>query len=256
MSKKRFSPEEVEDARRKWQQKHPELAVKRKSNKLAPDEKQAEESPVDVQEHIAENFPLFPQFSQQDVAMANFRKEVEDFAMYLHQKCETFVQTRNLENAALTMEEQMFFHKVVLFWYRPPIIDSYAISAVAKSLLVDGLRYPDKKLNDFCVNFLERVEREHGISWTLWMNLWSRPFVPADAIRLMMFQEDGEYSRKESFKEIVPMLKNKIFRHLEAEHKRLETAKEIADPLVREREVERKQRRIRLFEQLVDVYNL
>lgn len=257
MSTKNFSPETVNEAVQKWQETDPEQNAAKTGDFPAEEFSAAKKAvnEAEAREHVEENFPFFPQISEQERAAQTCQEEIRKFADYINGKCERYVENRDLEMAMLSAGEDNAFRKIVVFGYRPGA-SNFELQAIVEGMLIDGLRYPDKKINDFCVDFLKR-EQEKTVSWTLWMNLWSRPFVPADAVRLMMFSEDGiDFSRNSQFNELTHVLAGKIHRHLENEYRRLEEAEKIAVPYIRIKEMSRKQRRIRLFKTLIQVYGL
>ena len=256
--KKKFLTEEVEQARLNWQAKNPDLAAERDLKKAtnAPKRAKAQENKAEEIEHVEENFPFMRSLTAEEIAANEYRNKIMKFAAYIHEKCETYVRCRNLEEAKLTLEESELFRRIIMGVYRSQV-PNYSLIGVAEAMLIDGLRYPDKDINDFCVNFIKRQQREVGVSWSLWMSLWCQPFVPADAVRLMMYCEDEcEYYRDNQFSELVPLLAKKIRWHLEAEYARLAKAQELEDEAVRQREVARKSRRILLFQTLLKVYGI
>ena len=253
--KKKFLTEEVERARLNWQAENPDLMAETAPKKAKSTPKNAQTPQTEI-EHVEENFPFIRSLTAEEIAANEYRNKIMKFAAYIHEKCETFVRRRNLEEARLTFEESELFRRIILGAYRSQT-PNYSLIGVAEAMLIDGLRYPDKSINDFCVGFIKRQQCEAGVSWSLWMSLWCQPFVPADAVRLMMYCEDeGEYYRNNQFAELVPLLAKKIRWHLNAEYARLAKAQQLEDETVRRREVARKSRRILLFRTLLSVYDI
>lgn len=250
--KRTFSVEEQEFLRAEWRRMHPEEASSRDAKrKLAAEEKaRLEQEKEDFeQENLALSDP-----PKAEVSVEEYRKKIKELWEFIGEKREQYVKDRNLEASKLSDEVKENFKYFVIKNYDS---SNQTIASVTSALLIEGLRYPDKELNDFSYNFLrEKENAENDICWSFWINLWDQEFVPLDAVRLMLDINDGRITALSRFRSLVDIISSKILRHLDLEYRRLEWSRSLEDPNIRTREVGRKSRRIFYFQALLGAYGV
>ncbi len=251
MVKRKLSEKEKDFLRAQWRKNNPEKAAER-------DQKRAKALEVngvaEEKEQIEEENLLFSEQPRAEVAVEEYRKKIKALRDEINAKRRQYVCDRDLEASRLDDESKQSFKYFVTRGYDSP---NQTIAAVVGALLIEGLRYPDRQLNDFSYKFLrEKETASQNISWSFWVNLWDRDFVPLDAVRLMLEMEDGHFKPLDRFKELVHVISAKMVRHLEQEYRRLEWAQALEDEVVRRKEVARKSRRIFYFQALLGAYGI
>ncbi len=242
--KKKFKPtaEQIEELRNQWKARHPKEFARR----------EAKRNPVSLDREEGENIedviPFFLTDSDKDAV----KKEMMDLWNYIYNRRHEYLIHRNLEQAALSEEEIEKFKEFILRYEGIP-----GFSLETENLLIDGLKYPEKDHNlaKFCFEYLEkRYEAGAEPSVSMWIQLWNRDFVPLDAIRLMIKHEGdtGRHAPVEAFREMMPLLVNKIRKHLKKEEERLALARklEMQDP-ERTSQAGRRARRLYYFQTLL-----
>ena len=220
MSKKfrpRPTAEQIEELRNQWRTRHPEEYARR----------EAKRNPVSLEREEGENIddviPVVLTDSEKDA----MKKEMMALWNYMFNRRHEYLVHRNLEQAALTEDEKARFKEYILRYEGVP-----GFSLETENLLIDGLKYPEKDhdLANFCFKYLEKKYDEGAEpSISMWIQMWNRDFVPLDAIRLMI-KHDGDSGRHvavEAFREMMPLLVNKIRKHLKREEERLALAREL-----------------------------
>ena len=206
--------EQVAQMRAEWAKNYPEEAARRarqrKVNQPAFER--------DDEENIEDVFPV-ETMSEQEIA--EVKKDMLDLWRYMYNRRHDYLQHRNLARAALSNLYKQRFRTFILRFEGVP-----GFSFETEQLLIEGLKYPeaDHDLANFCFKYLnEKYEKGAQPSSSLWIHLWSREFVPLDAVRLMMTYENesGTYHRKKIFEEIFPLLVDKIREHADKEQQRL-----------------------------------
>ena len=135
----------------------------------------------------------------------------------LRERRHKYLQDNDLANAALSDEEKQDFRFFILYYGENP---DFVFET--EQLLIEGLKYPeaDHWLAKFCSKYLrKKYSRGAAPSITLWTQLWSRSFVPLDAVRIMMTCNDGIFKKtSKNFDDIFLLVKNDIIRHLQNEY--------------------------------------
>ena len=251
MVKRKLSQEEKDLLRAQWRKNNPEKAAERDRKRA---QALAANSAVEEKEQLEEENLLFSEQPRAEAVVEEYRKKIKALWEMINSKREQYVHDRDLEASRLDDESKQSFKHFVIRGYDSP---NQTISAVVGALLIEGLRYPDRQLNDFSYNFFrEKETASQNISWSFWVNLWDRDFVPLDAVRLMLEIEDGHFKPLNRFKEMVHVISAKMVRHLEQEYRRLEWAQALEDEVVRRKEVARKSRRIFYFQALLGAYGI
>ena len=248
MAKKQLTIEEQEILRAEWRRNNPEEAARRDAKKTAAEQKELEEAEKEQEE---ENL-LLTALPKGEVAVEAYRKKIKAVLDHITQKREEYVEFRDLAASKLSDDVKAAY---VTFVSRNYNGSNQVIAGVVNALVIEGLRYPDKELNNFTFNFLKEREVEKP-NWALWIPLWGTEFVPLDAVRLMLKIEDGGFRAIDAFKELVRIISSKILWHLDQEYKRLEWARKLPDSSIRSREVGRKAKRIFYFQTLLGAYGI
>lgn len=205
--------EQIAQRRAQWAEANPEeaarRAMKRKANQPAFDREN--------EENIKDVF-LVDDLSDQEIA--DVKREMLDLWRYIYDRRHAYLRHRNLAAAGLSKAEKEKFKTFILHFEGVP-----GFSFETEQLLIEGLKYPeeDHDLANFCFKYLnDKYQKGAKPSPSLWLQLWSREFVPLDAVRLMMKHdnESGTYLRQPGFEEIFPMLVEKIRKHADREHER------------------------------------
>ncbi len=243
---RKFTQEEKEILRMEWRRRNPEEAARREAKKNAAEQERLRKENEEIEQ---ENY-CFSALPRDEKAVEAYRKKISGLLEHITLKREQYVQDRNLEASRLSNDVRKDFIAYVSRNYDG---HNQAIAGVICALLVEGLRYPDKELNSFSFNFLKDREIENP-NWILWISIWSMEFVPLDAVRLMLKMENGSFQAIDTFRDLMRIVAPKVLWHLEQEYKRLEWSKKIDDPVIREREIARKTKRISYFKALIKAY--
>lgn len=125
--------------------------------------------------------------------------------------------------------------------------------SLSNRILVLGLRYPDKELNQMAVEQVKATKKNPLLpDIHFWSLLWADNLVPMDAVRLMLkkngngYEIDGCFS-KECIKELIPLMEAQRNKEIT----RLKWAQSL-EGVEREREVARKTRRLNAFNILLE----
>lgn len=174
-----------------------------------------------------------------------YEGEMTAFIEELQRNLNKYLANRRKENFILNDEEIAKIEEYLqkLFCYRDSI----------NRLLIIGLRYPDKRLNKLCEEFI-RTHRKDFLfqDFSFWQNLWEDDkFVPLDAVRLMMININGQNVIDRCFspfliKKLIPAIR---FQR-DKEERRLKWAESL-EGSQKEREISRKQKRLKAFNTLL-----
>ena len=214
--------EQVAQMRAQWAKDYPEeaarRAMKRKANQPAFER--------DNEENIEDVTPVEDLTDQE---IAEVKQEMLDLWRYLYDRRHAYLQHRNLASAGLSKKDKEKFKTFILHFEGVP-----GFSLETEQLLIEGLKYPEENhdLANFCFKYLDdKYQKGIAPSPSLWVQLWSRDFVPLDAVRLMMKHdnESGTYHRQKGFEEIFPLLVDKIQEHADKEQERLYEATRMND---------------------------
>ena len=206
--------------RTRWQADNPEEAARRRKNKnaavLPSFERDVKENALDA---------IHPQsLSEQETV--KIKKEMMSLWQLMYNRRHEYLEHRSLKLAAIDEEDKARFKSYILRYG-----GMHGFSMECNNLLIDGLKYPetDACLANLCFKYLDD-KYSHGVkpSAGFWLQLWSREFVPLDAVRLMMKHdaETGTYRRVQGFVELFPMLVDKIKQHCERERHLLSIAED------------------------------
>lgn len=253
--KVKLSQEQIEAAREKWRLKNPELAEKRRQKALQVINESKEE--VEQENHS----PLKEEHDEDQKDLLR-RRRIETFKHSVWSKREQFLLDREelgedvaREIAKLSDMQLRAFKIIVKRLYNNlnQNLQPYGIS-----LVIEGLRYPDKRISLWCYHFMEEQIRENKIYWAFWIGIWQRRFVPSDICRLMLKEEDGCYQPRPELAELMEVwfMGECVRKNLSREYERLEQAKSIENLEERAAQVTRKEKRIAYFKALLAAYNL
>lgn len=246
---KTLSSEEIAKRRQQWELENPKLAEKRRNKKLQVIDDGKE---VEVENHHRP--------STREVNVMTRSRKIKRFKDTLCEKREQYLRDRYdnyekaLEDSKLSWKEKRFIKTVITYYYSH---SEQELQPLAGCLLIEGLRYPDKELNDWSYNFLKEQNSKGILVYGFWFGVWNRGFVPNDVIRLMLEEKDGKYYPIPMFEDIARMNAGWIRKHLENEKTtRLEWARSLENHEEREKEIARKEKRIAFFEALIAAYEL
>lgn len=204
---KKFTPPEVEALRQEWRRKNPREAEKRYLKKNPP----AKERLPD--ENIIDAVPIS---ELSDTELSKVKKEMTDLWRTMYDRRHDWLQHHDLDEVAMSDSEKEQFREYILRYE-----GLEECSTETENLLIEGLKYPEKKadISAFCFKYLDAKYDTEKPSSTLWLGIWSRNFVPLDAVRLMIRHDNnsGKYSCRECFKDVWPLIENKVLNHLERE---------------------------------------
>ncbi len=122
--------------------------------------------------------------------------------------------------------------------------------SLVNNLLVIGLRFPDKSLNQYCEEFIRKTKMFNGYNDAhFWSSLWADSnLVPMDAIRLMLTKSDDGYQINPVFdKGLIGLLVPMFEVQRDKEVQRLKWAQALESDSEREKELARKTRRLNAF---------
>lgn len=224
--KRKLTPLEVDVLRSEWRKQHPEEAERRALKRKAHGDVGYHEFDRLPDENITDAVPLE---ELSDVELAKVKKEMTELWRTMYDRRQEYLEHRDLAKAALTEEEKRRFKEYILRFEGVS-----GCSMETENLLIEGLKYPenDHDLADFCFKYLDtRYDHGEKPSVTLWLGIWSRSFVPLDAVRLMIRHdnETGTYHKRECFVEIWPLLVEKVIMHRSQEQERLTAANTISN---------------------------
>lgn len=211
----KLDQKEIDARRAEWVKKNPEEAARREAKKHPKSDSPSFER--DAMEN-ALDAPL----SDQEVQ--KLKHEMMLLWQSMYNRRHEYLKHRDLSKAVIPEPTRELFKSYIRNYEGKP-----GFSMECDNLLIEGLKYPeaDADLANFCFNYLDN-KYSHGVkpSPGLWLQLWSRDFVPLDAVRLMMKhdRESGTYRRVQAFVELFPMLVDKIKAHCEKERQRLNEA--------------------------------
>lgn len=170
--------------------------------------------------------------------------EMQRFLGNLRAKLNLYLSNRSIDKAKLS-EDEMFMFKAFINHYPQ-------LKSKINRLLVVGLRYPDKRLNKICEEYILKYRIIQAINYAdtaFWIMLWEDGnFVPRNAIRLMVVKDGERFKlnscfRPELIRELIPLVEFQRDKEL----KRLNWVKTLSDAQKRETEVTRKQKRLDSF---------
>lgn len=164
----------------------------------------------------------------------------------LRRNLNLYISERTTQICQLSALDKEQFKKFVSEYSR-------ACRAAVNRLLILGLRYPDKELNQFCSNFIQDNKKNPPyIDYYFWGMLWEdEDFVPLDAVRLMLVKKEDMYEIDPCFD--AAFIRN-VFPLFEAQRDkealRLAQA-QMLEGKERERQVSRKMHRLNAFNALI-----
>lgn len=172
--------------------------------------------------------------------------EMQYFLEYLRKQLNEYIAKRCKESVQLTNDEISKFNKYLTQYlcYRSKI----------NRLLIVGLRFPDKRLNEICYKYIsEHRKSSHFQDFTFWGLLWEDGnLVPLDAVRLMLIKKNKQFSIDPYFdRHLIRNLIPAIEFQRDKEIQRLKWAQSL-DGEEYEREVARKTRRLEAFNILLN----
>lgn len=220
-----ISPEAFEHFSNLW--------IKKESRKLI-DEKTA------LRRRQNENFEL----PRSKMAVES---EINGFIGRLRQKLVLYISQRDKLSSCLSPQETQLFKKYAEEYFR-------SCRRAVNELLILGLRYPDKEINRFSVEFVRKNKKEaFFVDYFFWGSIWEDPdFVPLDAVRLMLKKENDRYQIDNCFaftfiQSILPLMEAQR----DKEVLRLAQA-QMLEGREREQQVARKMHRISAFNTLIE----
>lgn len=172
--------------------------------------------------------------------------EMQVFLDALRNKLNSYLTVRNKDAYRLSSSELEKF-RTYLFTYP-------CYRSKINRLLIVGLRFPDKRLNELCATFIQCNRKNTCYQdFTFWGMLWEDGnLVPLDAVRLMLVQKDNGYSIDSYFdplliRNLIPLIEVQRDKEIQ----RLKWAQSL-EGNERETEVARKTRRLEAFNILLD----
>jgi hypothetical protein len=219
MKTKKFTPLEIDALRTKWRKEHPEEAERRAIKRKARGDVGYHEFDRLPGENI-DDAASIEELSDAD--LVKVKREMTELCRAMHDRRHDYLEHCDLTKAALSDEERRRFKEFILRYE-----GLMNCTLETENLLIEGLKYPeqDHDLAEFCFKYLDaKYNRGEKPSVTLWLGIWSRNFVPLDAVRLMIRHENetGSYHKRKCFDEIWPLLVEKVSRHRDQEKERLE----------------------------------
>ncbi len=172
--------------------------------------------------------------------------EIRHLINNMRGKINSYIADRNIEGYSLSADEMTQFKKYVTSNFR-------CYKLLVNQLLILGLRYPDKGLNQFCSDFVRDNKKNFPfLDYFFWGMLWEdEDFVPLDAIRLMLVKKDNDYKIDTVFE--MPFIRS-ILPLMEAQRDK-ETLRlaqaQMLEGKERERQVSRKMHRLNAFNTLI-----
>lgn len=179
--------------------------------------------------------------------------KLQSYLEFLRRRLTAYLKSRHPFDAKLSVGEVMMFKRY---------LEEYPyIKSKINRLLIVGLRYPDKEINEIAEEFILKHKIYSQINhadYAFWLMLWEDGnLVPMNAVRLMLNNTEKGFELKPCFKHdtrLMEELKPLIEFQRDKEILRLEWAKSLKDKEKREAEVERKQRRLDTFECLLKLF--
>ena len=177
--------------------------------------------------------------------------EIQRFIDMLRKNLNSYLSNRNKSIAKLPPKDIERFRNY---------IENYPwLKSKVNRLLVVGLRYPDKDLNEIAENHIKQnciIEKIDYVDSAFWLMLWEDGnLVPMNAVRLMLVETKDGYKLNPCFnqrirQELIPLIK--FQRNKEV--LRLQWAMSLDDTAPNKPiEIERKQRRLDAFEALLEL---
>ena len=212
------------------------------SNALINKASRKAQNPLGASGSLEDNLP-------RDCPRSVVEGEIQAFLERLRGNIRSYITNRNPNVASLTKREIEKFKRYTI---------NYCIVYPAKvsRLLIIGLRYPDKQLNEFCVNWIRGDSLSFGKNYYydhhFWGLLWEDgDLVPLDAIRLMGQKEGEEFIIDSRFeKTFIKTLMPYFEAQRDKEVMRLKLAM-MRDDRDDERQVARKLKRLNAFNILI-----
>ena len=176
--------------------------------------------------------------------------EIQELIDRLRTNLNLYLSERNKTKAKISPADIESFKKYINVYPQ--------LKSKVNRLLIVGLRYPDETLNKIAEDYIKQHRLSEKINRAdigFWLLLWEDGnFVPLNAIRLMLVENEDGYKLNPCFSttlisELVPMIEFQRDKEL----LRLEWAKSLSNPIKRQHEVERKQKRLNAFNCLLKV---
>lgn len=191
---------------------------------------------------------------KRSICKAVIEGEIENFLNYLRSNLNFYLSVRDKEMVKISDKDLATFTKYLSehFHYRW-LIDQ---------LLVIGWRYPDKRLNVICDEYIKekRINYPERLPWIIdrpsidrnfWKLVWSDDnLVPLDAIWAMLEHKNNSYKLAPAFRSSIVELMSLIKIQRLKEEQRLELARSLPQKQ-RESQISRCKKRLEAFELLI-----
>jgi hypothetical protein len=217
---------EIDAMRTEWRKQHPEEAARREFKRKLRGDVGYHELEREPDENIID---LPPVESLSESELNEVKKEMTDLWRAMYDRRQEYLKSRDLLKAALTEDEKRRFKEYILRFEGDP-----GFSMETENLLIEGLRYPEAPhdIAEFCFKYLDtKYDRGEKPSSTLWLGIWSRSFVPLDAVRLMIRHDNerGTYHKRECFEKLWPLLEEHAIKHCDQAQKLVNEANDKQD---------------------------
>ena len=173
--------------------------------------------------------------------------DINNLISKLRHNLNLYISERSLQVFKLSDQDRAQFKEYVIEYLR-------SCRILINRLVIIGLRYPDKELNQFCVGFIRDYKKNPPfVDYYFWGMLWEdEDFVPLDAIRVMVIKKDNQYDidpifEKGFIKSIIPLMEAQR----DKEAIRLAQA-QMLEGRERERQIARKMHRLNAFNTLIE----
>ena len=190
-----------------------------------------------------------------DIDDRNYHKtiiegEMQSFLDKLRKRLNSYLSSRRNDIAKLSQQELCLFSRY--------LYDYPHLKSKINRLLVVGLRYPDERINEISEEYIKKHRLNETINhadYGFWLMLWEDGnLVPLNAVRLMLTKTDEGYTLNPCFdKQLMSEIKPLIEFQRDKEIIRLQWARSLNNPERQEKEVERKQRRLDMFNLLLKI---
>lgn len=170
-------------------------------------------------------------------------REIELKGRELRDKRKAYLEERDINKAYLSESEIQYFINVLKLYSE--------FEFQVQKILIEMLKYPIPELSITAEKFInENMANTSLSSLSLWINMFTRQFLPNNALRLLI--KHYKVLRENGGKLIFPKPLNE---HLENEKKRMVQAKRIEDEVLKNKQISRVQERIDLFNKLLELYS-
>lgn len=170
--------------------------------------------------------------------------EINVFIDKLKSNINNYLTIREKDCAKLSVDQISNYSRYVNNYFWLPQIDE---------LLIIGLRYPDKRVSEISERYIREYKvRVSDVDKDFWLKLWSdKNLVPLNAVRIMLDENGCLHPgfRPQFVKQLIPFIEWQR----KKEEIRLQFTKFESSALARQREHNRKQRRLDAFSRLLEV---